>query len=114
MNNKSTINVWHTIVCAFFLSSLLACDPLHKNKCEWYLMPDTDFREFLKPGWAGLCARNLTIKKEKCLFTAPIEFAENAFGKPFKLADLNYKENAHLREIVDVKLCDKSEINSKK
>jgi hypothetical protein len=114
MNNKSLMNPWHMIVFISLLLSHLACDPLHKNKCEWYLMPDTDFRELLKPGWAGLCARNLTIKKEKCLFTAPIEFAESAFGKPFKLSDLNYKENGYLLEIVDVKLCDDSEKNTKK
>lgn len=104
-NHSSLVLVKRATIFCLSLASL-ACDPLHKDKCEWYLMPDKDFTEFLKPGWAGLCARNLTIKKEKCLFTAPIEFAESAFGKPFKLKDLNYKENNHLREIIDIKLCD--------
>jgi hypothetical protein len=106
MSRFLTARAFGAIVIAMLGFLVSSCDPFHKKKCEWYLVPDLDFRELVEPGWVSLCAVNYTIKRRKCLFTAPLKFSEDMFGKKFKLAELDYEEGRNLRKIKTVKLCD--------
>ncbi len=68
--------------------TLFSCDPSHKKKCEWYLMPEPTLIGTSSPGYIPVCARNLTIDKEYCRIEATLEFAKSVYGKKFRFDDM--------------------------
>jgi hypothetical protein len=84
---------------------LAGCDPEHKDKCEWYLVPEPKQAHLVERGWVSLCARNYVIKKQKCYFKAPLKFAEAVYGKPFKLTSMKYEKKPIPRKIISIKPC---------
>ena len=88
-----------------FMFVLSACDPLHKDKCEWYLDPEPKHRDLITPGWVSVCARNFEINRQKCYLKMRFDMAKKVFNKPFKLSDLVLKEDVFPREVLSVTLC---------
>ena len=80
-----------TITLFFFLGlTQSACDPEHRKKCEWFLIPDTARKDDPKidQGFIPVCARNLVVNKEDCRLQATPEFAKSAWNKKFRYTDL--------------------------
>ena len=101
MKNRSLF----LIGCFGLLPFLSACDPEHKNKCEWYFEPDFDRVESVEPGWVALCARNRVINRQKCLMKAKLDYARALEGKAFRLSTVKLKDGEFPKEIVSVKVC---------
>lgn len=88
------------------LPLLAGCDPFHKEKCEWYLVPEPDHVDLVEPGWVALCARNYVINKERCYLKSTLEFAKEVNGKLVRLSSLKIAETGvYPREILSVKTC---------
>jgi hypothetical protein len=88
------------------LPLLAGCDPYHKDKCEWYLVPEPDHVDLVEPGWVSLCARNFVINKQRCYLKSTIEFAKEVNGKLIRLSSLKIAEKGpYPREILSVKTC---------
>lgn len=86
--------------------TLVACDPSHKEKCEWYLVPEPADIELVPEGWVSLCARNYVINKQKCYLKSTLEMAKAAHGKPFKLSRLKVDESGPFpREVIKINTC---------
>ena len=92
-------------MCLGFVPLLSACDPWHREKCEWYFEPDFDRVESVEPGWVALCARNRVVNKQKCLFKARLEYAQALQGKPFRLNSVKVDDGPYPKEISSVKVC---------
>ncbi len=91
-----------TGICLF----VAACDPFHKDKCEWYLVPEPDHVQHVDPGWVALCARNYVVNKQRCYLKSTLKFAKAVQGKTIRLSSLNTDENGtYPREILSVKTC---------
>ncbi len=89
-----------------FLPLWAGCDPFHKEKCEWYLVPEPDHVDLVEPGWVSLCARNYVINKERCYLKSTLEFAKEVNGKLIRLSSLKVSETGpYPREILSVKTC---------
>lgn len=85
---------------------LTGCDPWHKDKCEWYLVPEPEHIELVEPGWVSLCARNYKINKERCYIKSTLEFAKALNGKLIRLSTMKVAETGlYPREILSVKTC---------
>lgn len=84
---------------------LTACDPYHKNKCEWYLVPEPDHADSVESGWVALCARNYVINKQRCQLRAKLGFAKKVFNKPFRYTSLKVKPGKYPKEVESVTLC---------
>jgi len=94
------------ILGSLTLPLLVGCDPYHKDKCEWYLVPEPEHIDLVEPGWVSLCARNYVINKERCYLKSTIEFAKEANGKLVRLSSLKIAETGlYPREILSVKTC---------
>lgn len=88
------------------LPLLAACDPYHKEKCEWYLVPEPEHVQLVERGWVSLCARNYVINKERCYLKSTLEFAKEVNGKLIRLSSLKIAETGpYPREILSVKTC---------
>lgn len=95
------------ILLFLVLSGLtMACDPHRMRKCEWYLVPEPDHRHLVEAGWVSLCARNYVSKKQRCYFRAPLQFAEDIYGKTFRMSDMEFERKPVPRRVLSVKLCD--------
>ncbi|MCX6127944.1 MAG: hypothetical protein NTX25_02630 [Proteobacteria bacterium] len=85
---------------------LVGCDYYHKDKCEWYLVPEPDHINMVEEGWVSLCARNYVINKERCYLKSTIEFAKEVNGKKFRLSSLKSNEQGPFpREVLSIKAC---------
>lgn len=91
------------LVALAFLGS--ACDPDRHKKCEWYLVAEPDQRDFVKPGWVSLCARNYVSNKQRCFIQAKFNFAEKVHGKAFKFTSLELDESIFPPRVVSIKPC---------
>ena len=91
---------------ASFITLLVGCDPEHKKKCEWYLMPDTDHIREADQGMIRVCARNYVVNKEDCRLQTSIDFAEKAYNKKFKYVDLAVEHLGNPRTITDINYCE--------
>lgn len=87
------------------LLALLGCDPEHKDKCEWYLVPELDHLHLVSGDWVPLCARNYETKKQKCYLTAKLDFAEKVYGKTFRFSSMELETGGPPRKIKELKLC---------
>lgn len=88
------------------LSLFAGCDPYHKDKCEWYLVPEPEHINLVEEGWVPICARNYTINKERCYLKSSLEFAKELNGKLIRLSSLKVSETGPFpREILSVKTC---------
>jgi hypothetical protein len=88
------------------LPLLVGCDPYHKDKCEWYLVPEPDHIQLVDLGWVSLCARNYVINKERCYLKSTLEFAKEVNGKLIRMSSLKVAETGpYPREILSVKTC---------
>ena len=85
---------------------MVSCDWYHKDKCEWYLVPEPDDIGKIEPGWVSLCARNYEINKQRCLLKAKLPFAKAVFGKPFKYSSLKVIQSPYPKEVKSVKICE--------
>ena len=95
---------WLLVIMTMNLSG---CDPEHRKKCEWYLMPDPARREDTKieSGMIPVCARNLVVNKEDCRFQAPFEFAQQAWNRKFRYVDIE-SGVALPRKITNINFCE--------
>ncbi|RYZ52274.1 MAG: hypothetical protein EOP07_19895 [Proteobacteria bacterium] len=90
--------------------SLIACDPTHKDKCEWYLVPEPSQINLVPEGWVSLCARNFVINKQKCYLKSTIEFAKAVNGRTFRLSRLKIDETGpYPREVLKISACQAEE-----
>ncbi|NRA63637.1 MAG: hypothetical protein HRU19_04095 [Pseudobacteriovorax sp.] len=89
------------------LSLLLVsgCDWYHKNKCEWYLVPEPDDIDKVEPGWVSLCARNYEINRQRCLLKAKLNFAKQVHGKPFRYNSMEVKQGPYPKEVTSITVC---------
>lgn len=87
---------------------LLGCDPEHKKKCEWYLVPDTDPARAGKvgEGYIPVCARNYETNKQDCRLQTTLKFAEKVYQRKFKYIDLKVKNVGIPRTIDEIEMCD--------
>ena len=74
MTNKYTASLIALFGIGFILTS---CDPDHKKKCEWHLMPDPTSKSKTEEGYIPVCARNLVVNKEDCRLQAKLEYAKS-------------------------------------
>lgn len=82
------------------------CDPYHKEKCEWYLVPEPNHVDLVEPGWVSLCARNYIVNHQKCYLRANLDYAKAVYGKPFRFATLKVREiGPYPREVESIKVC---------
>ncbi|WP_132320665.1 hypothetical protein [Pseudobacteriovorax antillogorgiicola] len=88
-----------------FALILVGCDWYHKDKCEWYLVPEPDDASKVEPGWVALCARNYVINKQRCLLKAKLPFAKAVYGKPFRYNTLEVKPGTYPKEVLSIKTC---------
>ena len=88
------------------LTLLAGCDPEHKKKCEWYLVPDTDRIKEAEQGLMRVCARNYIVNKEDCRLQATIDFAERAYTKKFRYVDMTVEHLGTPRKIETITYCD--------
>jgi hypothetical protein len=102
-----------------FLAMLwVGCDKEHRQKCEWYLVPDVDRANYteedqkkqnigkLDEGFIPVCARNYVVNKQDCRLQAPLDFAKSAYNRKFKLVDLQVKAYGLPRTITEIKFCE--------
>lgn len=83
-----------------------ACDPYHKDKCEWYLVPEPNHIDLVDPGWVSLCARNYIVNNQRCYLRATLDYAKAVYGKPFRLTSLKVREiGPYPREVDSIKVC---------
>jgi hypothetical protein len=92
-----------------FLSIMAGCDLYHKNKCEWYLVPEPKHVDRVEPGWVALCARNFEINKQRCNLKAPLAFSKKVFNKPFRYSSLKVKPGRYPKEVESITLCQANE-----
>ncbi|HYX34853.1 MAG TPA: hypothetical protein VE954_17280 [Oligoflexus sp.] len=96
---------WLKLSC-LALPLLVGCDPYHKDKCEWYLVPEPEHIQLVDTGWVSLCARNYTINKERCYLKSTLDFAKELNGKLIRFSSLKVAETGpYPREILSVKTC---------
>lgn len=89
------------------LSCLTGCDWEHTKECEWYLMPEPSLIDKTDEGFIPVCARNLTINKEKCRMQATEEIARKYYGQKFRLVDLVVDlEGKFPRTVISLKSCE--------
>lgn len=94
------------LLVASQLLFISGCDPYHKDKCEWYLVPEPDHVNLVEPGWVSICARNYVINKERCYLKSNLEFAKDLNGKLIRLSSLKISDKGpYPREILSVKTC---------
>lgn len=89
-----------------FLLNLVACDPEHRKKCEWYLMPDTTPERVVDEGFIPVCARNLVINRENCRLQMRFDEAKTAYGKKFRYTDLKLVAAINSHNIKSIKYCE--------
>lgn len=83
-----------------------ACDPYHKEKCEWYLVPEPAQVDLVDPGWVSLCARNFVINRQRCYLRATLDYAKAVYGKPFRMSVMKVREiGPYPREVESIKVC---------
>lgn len=88
------------------LGALIGCDPSHKDKCEWYLVPEPAHINLVPEGWVSLCARNYLINKQQCYLKATLDFAKAVNGKAFRFSQLKIDENGPFpREVLKINTC---------
>ncbi len=85
---------------------LLGCDPDHKNKCEWYIVPDVDRIGQVDEGMIPVCARNFVVNKQDCRLQTTLAFAEKIYKKSFRYVDLKTKNAARPRTIDEIRFCE--------
>ncbi len=84
----------------------IACDPSHKEECEWYLVPEPDHVNLVTEGWVSLCARNYITNKQRCYLKASLDFAKAVQGKPFRLSRLKIDDKGEYpREVLKINTC---------
>lgn len=88
-----------------FLLLTTGCDPEHKKKCEWYLMPDTSRIGQVQEGFIPVCARNLVVNREDCRLQSTLEFAKDAYNKKFIYDEMKVKNLSIPRTIEKIKFC---------
>lgn len=86
---------------------LLGCDPEHREKCEWFLVPDVDRAGQADEGYIPVCARNFVVNKQDCRLQTTLEFAEKVYKRPFRYTELKVKRYAKPRTIAEIRFCDK-------
>jgi hypothetical protein len=98
----------HIMAILVIGAALTGCDPEHRKKCEWYLMPDPARREDPKidSGMIPVCARNLVVNKEDCRFQANLELAQAAWNKKFRYVDVEVSSPALPRKISKITYCE--------
>ncbi len=94
-----------SLLSSFIIVSAVACDPEHKKKCEWYLMPDPDSNSKVEEGYIPVCARNLVVNKEDCRLQAQLKYAKSVYGKKFKYSELSVEEGRYPHKVVSIKSC---------
>ncbi len=99
---KKIATLFFVFCGGFFLT---ACDPLHKSKCEWYLIPEPEHKDLVQPGWVSLCARNYTINRQKCYLQAKLSYSEALYGQAFRYNDMKIDDNTFPRKVLEVKTC---------
>lgn len=94
------------LLMTIYMGLLLSCDPEHKKKCEWYLMPDADRLGKVEEPFIPVCARNFKTLKQDCRLQAPLEFARNAYNKKFRYIDMKIDGPGIPRTILSIKHCE--------
>lgn len=82
------------------------CDPNHKKKCEWHLVPELRHKQTVEPGWVSLCAKNYVTMKQKCFIQAKLGFSEKIYGRKFRYVDLELDEKSFPKKVSTIKFCD--------
>jgi hypothetical protein len=96
-----------TLFLFAIVAALTSCDPEHRKKCEWYLMPDQDRKIETKEGVIPVCARNFVTNKQDCRLIAPLDFAREAYNKKFKYVDMKVDGPGIPRTVLEIKFCGK-------
>ncbi len=76
------------LISSYLVALATGCDPDHKKKCEWYLVPDKDRIGKVDKGMIPLCARNFVVNKQDCRLQSPLKFAEEHYQKKFRYVDM--------------------------
>lgn len=92
------------LYCLLFVA---ACDPDHKKKCEWYLVPDTDRAGKSDPGFIPVCARNYVANKQDCRLQTKLSFAKKVYNMTFRYTDLKVQDFGLPRTIDSITFCSK-------
>ncbi len=82
------------------------CDVYHKNKCEWYLVPEPEHADRVEPGWVALCARNYEINRQRCNLKAKLKFAKTVAKKPFRYSSMRVKAGPYPKEVESLTVCE--------
>lgn len=93
-----------SLILAIFIIS--SCDPEHKKKCEWYLVPDTDRIGQVDEKYIPVCARNFIINKQDCRLQTTLEFAKKVHKRKFRYVDLKVKDYGLPRTIEYIEFCE--------
>ena len=85
---------------------LSGCDPEHRKRCEWYLIPEPESTISIAPGFIPVCARNFVTNKQDCRMQATLEFAQNIYNKKFKHSEIKTDGPGIPRTIESIPLCE--------
>ncbi|MBC7660762.1 MAG: hypothetical protein H7249_13785 [Chitinophagaceae bacterium] len=100
---------WAFFPAFFMLMGLFGCDPSHRDKCEWYLVPEPKDIALVPEGWVSLCARNFVTNKQKCYLKSELSFGKAVNGKTFRYSDMKIVETGEYpREVLKIKTCEPS------
>ncbi len=94
------------ILLALLFPWILSCDPDRKRQCEWYLIPEPDYRHKVEDGFIPVCARNLQNNKQDCKLQTTLEYAKKMYEKKFRYIDLKVKNTTFPRTIDSIRTCD--------
>ena len=83
-----------------------ACDVYHKNRCEWYLVPEPEHVDRVEPGWVALCARNYVVNRQRCNLKAKLSFAKAVAKKPFRYNSMRVKPGPYPKEVERITICE--------
>lgn len=108
------MNINRNVVVILGCLLLMACDPLHKSKCEWYIAPDAKNASYAGEDLVALCLKNFVIRKQRCYFAASRGFAEEVFGHEFVFDDVVVRKHIKPRRIVSATSCQGTEFVDKK
>ena len=83
------------------------CDPLRKDKCEWYLVPEPEHKDLVKDGWVSICARNFVNNRQKCYLQATMADAKAIYGQKVIYSQLKIDKSEFPHTITNPTTCGK-------
>lgn len=77
-----------------------------RDRCEWVLLPFPEGRQQVAEGQVSVCIGNLTLRRQRCHFSAGQQLVKKLNGRRFRYSDMSW-EDSMPRRITGIKYCRK-------